>query len=142
LISVEAWKEIGPYRDDYFMYCEDVEWCERARKAGWKCLYVGEVLCWHAGSATAATRGELSLTPTSAYYVGRNSMRFALETRNLALRASRIAGVATIWAAHNARRLRGAPPKTVQAYIEGLRDAFSGRMGPRAREKGRQDCPQ
>jgi len=132
LISGIAWQRVGAYRDDYFMYYEDVEWCERARHAGWKCLYLGEVLCRHEGSATAGSKGELSLTPTSAYYLGRNSMRFAIETPKLALRASRVAGVATFTAAHNARRLRGAPRGSGCAYVEGIRDAFTGSMGPRA----------
>ncbi len=132
LIAADAWRSIGRYRDDYFMYYEDVEWCDRARRAGWECLYVGEVLCRHAGSATAGAKGELTLTPTSAYYLGRNSMRFAMETSNRALRTARVAGVATLSAAHNARRLKGAPPRSARAYAEGVRDAFRGCMGPRS----------
>jgi GT2 family glycosyltransferase len=131
LLSAAAWKAIGPYRDDYFMYCEDVEWCQRARAAGWSCLYLGEVLCWHAVSVSAAQRGSLSLAPTSAYYLSRNSMRFAIETPNPVLRVARVAGTAAMWAA-NARRLKGAPPKTAHAYATGLRDAVACRMGPRA----------
>ena len=91
-----------------------------------------EVLCRHEGSATAGSKGELSLTTTSAYYLGRNSMRFAIETPSRALRASRIVGVATLTAAHNARRLRGAPRGSGRAYVEGIRDAFTRSMGPRA----------
>jgi len=131
LVSGAAWKAIGPYRDDYFMYGEDVEWCHRARVAGWSCSYLGEVLCWHAVSVSAAQRGSLSLSPTSAYYLSRNSMRFAIETPNPVLRATRVAGVAAMWA-FNSRRLTGAPRTTARAYAAGLRDAFVGRMGPRA----------
>jgi GT2 family glycosyltransferase len=142
LISTTAWQQVGAYREDYFMYYEDVEWCERARHAGWSCLYLGEVLCQHEGSATAGSRGELSLTPTSAYYLGRNSMRFAIETPNRIVRATRVAGVATLTAAHNARRLRGAAPGSGRAYAQGIRDAFTGSMGPHAakvnRRHGRQ----
>jgi GT2 family glycosyltransferase len=130
LVSAAAWKAIGSYRDDYFMYFEDVEWCQRARRAGWSCLYLGEVLCWHAVSVSAARRGSLALAPTSAYFLSRNSMRFAIETANPVLRVTRVVGVAAMWVA-NARRLEGAPPTTARAYATGLRDAFAGRMGPR-----------
>ncbi len=132
LIAAQAWQGVGAYREEYFMYFEDVEWCERARHAGWKCLYVGEVLCRHEGSATAGSKGELRLTQTSAYYLARNSMRFAIETPSRMLRASRVAGVATLTSAHYARRLRGAPPGSSRAYAAGIRDAFAGCMGPRA----------
>jgi GT2 family glycosyltransferase len=130
LVSAAAWKQIGPYRDDYFMYCEDVEWCQRARDAGLAVMYVGEVLCWHAVSVSAAQRGSLALSPTSAYYLSRNSMRLAIETPTGLRRASRVVGVVAMWAA-NARRLKGAPRKTARAYVAGLRDGFAARMGPR-----------
>src|ERR1051325_5560509 len=122
------------------MYYEDVEWCDRARHAGWRCMYLGEVLCRHERSATAGSKGQLSLTPTSAYYLGRNSMRFAIETPNRMLRASRIAGVATVTTAHNARRLRGAPPGSGRAYADGIRDAFAGLMGPRSATTDRRNA--
>ena len=44
----EAWEEIGPFDEGYFMYCEDVDWCLRAWQAGWKIAYVPEAVVIHA----------------------------------------------------------------------------------------------
>ncbi|HLN06349.1 MAG TPA: glycosyltransferase family 2 protein, partial [Acidimicrobiales bacterium] len=91
LISAAAWLELGPYREDFFLYYEDAEWCARAREAGWRCRYVGEVLCWHAVSVSAGRRGSIGLTSTQAYYLARNPLRFAIETRQLGRRLTRLA---------------------------------------------------
>jgi hypothetical protein len=31
-------REIGPLDEAFFMYCEDVDWCYRARQAGWRVM--------------------------------------------------------------------------------------------------------
>jgi GT2 family glycosyltransferase len=35
-IRREAWDAVGPLDENYFMYAEDLEWCWRARRAGWE----------------------------------------------------------------------------------------------------------
>ena len=133
LISVEAWNEIGPFRADYFAYYEDAEWCQRARAQGWITRYVGEVLCLHAVSASAEQRGSLGLSVTSAYYLGRNPVRFALDTKSLPHRVSRVVGLMTVWNAYNAwRLLQGKRIAPAFAYLQGLQDAFRNRMGPKS----------
>ncbi len=132
LLSSEAWRSIGPFRSDYGIYYEDAEWCQRARKAGWRCRYLGHVLCQHAVSSTMVQRGSLGLSENAAYYLARNPLRFALETKSAGLRTSRVVGLLTIWAAYNAWRiLLGHRAKVAGAYVEGLRDAVRGRMGLR-----------
>jgi GT2 family glycosyltransferase len=32
-------EQIGRLDEDYFMYCEDMDWCFRAREAGWSSVY-------------------------------------------------------------------------------------------------------
>jgi hypothetical protein len=44
----EAWEEVGPLDEGFFMYCEDVDWCLRAWKAGWRIAYVPEAVIVHA----------------------------------------------------------------------------------------------
>lgn len=36
LISLAAWKEIGGFNETFFAYYEEVDWCIRAQRAGWK----------------------------------------------------------------------------------------------------------
>jgi GT2 family glycosyltransferase len=132
LVSSAAWREIGPVRADYFMYYEDTEWCQRAREAGWRCRYLGEVLCSHAVSASSGRRGSLGLSENMAYYLARNPMRFALETKRPILRYSRIAGLLTVWTGFNVSRMIQARNSALaRAYLEGLVDAFRGQMGKR-----------
>lgn len=132
LISSVAWRSVGPFRADYFMYYDDAEWCQRVRAAGWRCRYLGEVLCVHAVSASGGHRGSLGLSENMAYYLARNPLRFALETKGMVRRISRIVGLLTVYAAFNAwRTLRSRSPSIARAYLQGLADAVRGQMGPR-----------
>jgi len=40
-------EQIGLLDEDYFMYCEDVDWCYRAVRAGWNVLYCPEAVITH-----------------------------------------------------------------------------------------------
>ena len=132
LVSTAAWREVGPFRDDYFMYYDDAEWCQRARAAGWRCRYLAEVLCVHAVSASGGTRGSLGLTENMAYYLARNPLRFALDTRGLLRRTSRAAGLLTVYLGFNAwRAVRSRRSAVARAYFEGISDAIHRRMGRR-----------
>jgi GT2 family glycosyltransferase len=49
LIRRECWEQIGPLdADTFFMYCEDIDWCLRARQAGWRVTYFPGALVTHA----------------------------------------------------------------------------------------------
>jgi GT2 family glycosyltransferase len=132
LIRTKAWADIGPYREDYFLYFEDAEWAERARGAGWRLRYLGRVLCHHDVSVSTGGRGSIGLMPTSAYYLARNPLRFAIETRSRALRCTRIAGILAVWVPYNVVRIVRSRSRAVgESYLAGTLDAVRGRMGPR-----------
>ena len=40
LVRKEAMDQVGLLDEDYFMYGEDIDWCYRIRKAGWKIFYI------------------------------------------------------------------------------------------------------
>lgn len=132
LVSTQAWGQLGPFREDYFLYYEDVEWCYRARQAGWRCRYVGATLCSHALGVSSGQRGSLGLSENTAYYLARNPLRFALETPWRPLRWSRVSGILVVWGLYNAWRLAATKKVAVwRAYLQGTMDAVGGRMGPR-----------
>jgi GT2 family glycosyltransferase len=132
LLSSAAFRSLGPFRADYFMYYEETEWCQRARAAGWRCRYLGEVLCTHAVSASGGQRGSLGLTENMAYYLGRNPLRFALDTQQWLRRFTRVVGLLTVYGAFNAwRAIKSGQRAVASAYIQGAADAFRGRMGKR-----------
>lgn len=47
LIKREVFEKIGLFDEDYFFYEEDVDFCLRAKRAGFKLLYVPKAKAWH-----------------------------------------------------------------------------------------------
>ena len=43
---------IGGFDESFFMYVEDLEWCQRARKAGWEIWFTPEAIVVHVGNAS------------------------------------------------------------------------------------------
>jgi GT2 family glycosyltransferase len=43
----EVWNDIGPLDEDFFGFGEDLEWCVRAKKAGWDVWYYPESVIFH-----------------------------------------------------------------------------------------------
>lgn len=52
MVRPEAARQAGPLRDDLFMYGEDIEWCARLRRAGWKIGVCTGVSFVHAASSS------------------------------------------------------------------------------------------
>ncbi|HUG06418.1 MAG TPA: glycosyltransferase family 2 protein [Candidatus Limnocylindria bacterium] len=42
-----AYREVGPFDERFFLYCEDVDWSLRARSAGWRLVFVPDVHVVH-----------------------------------------------------------------------------------------------
>jgi GT2 family glycosyltransferase len=40
LIRREAWLEVGPLEEGFFMYFEETDWCRRSAEAGWEVHYL------------------------------------------------------------------------------------------------------
>ena len=71
LIKKEVIDKIGLLDAEYFLYFEDVDFCFRAKKAGYECLYVPSPTVWHKVTASWITN------PVQAYYYTRNPIMFA-----------------------------------------------------------------
>ena len=95
LFSTDALREIGPLDESYFAYHEEVEWCFRARAAGYRVYWQPFSRVWHnkststaeLGAAPAGVRaratGEqlpaampLTWNPVQTYLGARNGVRF------------------------------------------------------------------
>jgi hypothetical protein len=95
LMTATAMNEIGLLDESYFAYHEEVDWCERARRAGYEIFYEPYSRVYHGGSksseglarptggtrTTAAKRQlnmpiPLSWNPVRAYLGARNTVRF------------------------------------------------------------------
>ena len=58
LVRREAAESVGPIDERYWMYAEDLDWCHRFWKRGWKVLYWpgAEVIHWKGGSSGGDVR--------------------------------------------------------------------------------------
>ncbi len=72
LIKKEVVCQIGFLDSSYVMYMDDPDWCVRAKKKGYRIVYVPAAKMWH--KISASTGG--GLTPFKAYYKGKNTIKF------------------------------------------------------------------
>lgn len=53
MIRKETFKNVGYFDKDYFMYVEEVDYCYRAKKAGWEIWYLPKWSIVHYGGASS-----------------------------------------------------------------------------------------
>lgn len=89
LLPLAAWRQVGPFRADFFIDGIDVEWCFRASASGHRC-YLAEALTmqhrW--GDATAQARRKpqiLRQSLTRSFYYLRNTV-FCLRLSHIPMR--------------------------------------------------------
>lgn len=57
MIRRETLRQVGLLDEAYFMYCEDADWCRRARQAGWELWYVPQArILHHHGASSEGNR--------------------------------------------------------------------------------------
>lgn len=74
-VSSEAIEKVGLMDEAFFMYCEDVDWCFRAHKAGFRVVYLPTAVVTHAiGKSTdqAANRMILRFHRSMLYFYKKN----------------------------------------------------------------------
>lgn len=72
LIKKEVINKIGLFDESFFAYQEDVDFCVRARKAGYKCMYIPYPHVWHKVGLTSKKQGRMS--PFIRYLGTRNKL--------------------------------------------------------------------
>lgn len=87
IIRKQVFKKIGLLDHSFFLYWEDADFSERAKRAGFKVMYYPETCMWHKVSASTGGSG----SPTNDYFLTRNrffySMRYSsLRTKFAVLR--------------------------------------------------------
>jgi GT2 family glycosyltransferase len=70
----EMLDKVGWFDEDFFAYLEDVDLAWRARRAGWRCLYVPRARVLHRHSATGREG-----SPFKSYHLGRNKVWLVLK---------------------------------------------------------------
>lgn len=75
LISADTLADVGLFKEDYFMYVEDVEFSMRMNHKGYGITICDKAVVYHKVGASSAGR----LSEFSVYYMARNRVRFVRE---------------------------------------------------------------
>ena len=125
LLRREALARVGLFDERYFVYCEDAEWCLRARRHGVRMRYVPHAVLWHRVSASAKKNAGGKTPPLSHYYNQRNRLF------NMRRYAGRPLQVTTAVLAHLARALPLSVAllvlrrwATLKSVVRGIRDGL------------------
>src|SRR5204863_3144494 len=68
MIAAPVFRRVGLVDERFFLIHEESDFCLRARRAGFRCGVLGEVLVWHKGSSSFKRTGR----QTQRYYDARN----------------------------------------------------------------------
>lgn len=80
LVTRACLERIGGLDDTYFMYGEDVDWCQRARLAGFRVIYEPRARVWHKVSSSSGGKQVAGgLTPFKIRHKTRSMFRFFRE---------------------------------------------------------------
>jgi GT2 family glycosyltransferase len=71
MISRKATEKVGLMFEDFFLYYEELDWCERIRKAGFEIFVEPRARIYHKESATVGASSTLK-----TYYINRNRIYF------------------------------------------------------------------
>jgi len=132
LIKREVFNEIGLLDERFFLYCEEVDFCLRAKHAGFKLKYVPEAVVWHAVSAFKKVDPS-----TSNYLLLKSEFRLIFKLvpwfylpLSLLLRIIAVPLAEIIFLGHPVKRLKQTWRAFIDATAEAIRDR---RTSPRTR---------
>lgn len=74
----QVFETIGKLDENYFMYLEDVDFCHRAKMAGYKIACIPKSIIWHVNSGSTSGPGHLQ-----NYFITRNRIYFAYKYAGL-----------------------------------------------------------
>ncbi len=75
MVRRSVWDKVGPFREDFVSYLEDVDWAFRARLMGERCLYVPNMVVYHREAATTDTEGKRGVdSPERVRMIARNKL--------------------------------------------------------------------
>lgn len=72
MIKREVFERIGFFDEKYFLYYEDADFCERAKRAGFKVMYIPGGIVYHENAKSTVLGSSLQ-----DYYISRNRMLYA-----------------------------------------------------------------
>jgi GT2 family glycosyltransferase len=128
LINRVVFEQVGLFDEQYFFSFEDLDFCLRARRAGFSTILAGDAVVYHEGGQSLGAR-----SPRRFYYAARNHLRLAHQVDPSAARLAAVGRTCSIVAlnlAHAIRSPGGSMLVRIAAVVRGTCDYFLGRFGP------------
>jgi GT2 family glycosyltransferase len=72
MVSRKVIETVGGMNESYFLYYEEIDWCQRIRKHGFEVYYIASSVVFHKESTSVKKQ-----SPLKIYYLSRNRMLFA-----------------------------------------------------------------
>jgi GT2 family glycosyltransferase len=123
----EALEEIGLFDETFFAYHEEVDWCARARRAGWRVVYCPAAVVTHTGRGAAGGPGAVRIRK---YFAARNTVLFARKHASAAQRAKLACFLAVSLPLQLAWQWPRGHGDQVWLKIRGIRDGLANRRPP------------
>lgn len=84
MVRQDVFGEIGLLDDKFYLYLEDLDFCLRAKQAGYKLLYIPRSIIWHVNAGSSGGAGN----PLHEYYLTRNRLLVGLRYAPLRTKAA------------------------------------------------------
>ena len=75
MVRREVLEKVGFFDPKYYLYYEDNDFCQRAKKAGFKIIYEPKAYLWHKNAGSAGGSG----SHLQDYYTTRNRLLFGIK---------------------------------------------------------------
>jgi GT2 family glycosyltransferase/glycosyltransferase involved in cell wall biosynthesis len=126
LIRREVFDAIGFFDERYFYAFEDLDFCLRARRAGFVTVLAGSAAAYHEGARSIGPG-----SPERLYFAARNHLLLSSEHGAGGWRRGvRASWIVALNVAHAFRSTGASLPARLWAVARGTRDALTGRFGP------------
>lgn len=79
LVKRAVFEKIGYFDEKYFLYLEDMDFCVRAKKAGFKIFFQPQAVIWHKNAKSTGGSG----SNLQDYFITRNRLLFAVKYAKL-----------------------------------------------------------
>jgi N-acetylglucosaminyl-diphospho-decaprenol L-rhamnosyltransferase len=128
MIRREAWQQVGPLDEGFFMYFEELDWCRRCRAAGWEIHYLPAAqITHHEGKSSEQVMAARTIRFQSSkiyYYRKYYGLGWALVVRFflLGMFAFQLSQESLKWLVGHKRELRR---ERVAAYWQVLRSGLA-----------------
>lgn len=79
LVKRRVFEKIGFFDEKYFLYLEDMDFCVKAQKAGFKIIFEPKAILWHKNAISTGGSGSV----LQDYFITRNRLLFAVKFAKL-----------------------------------------------------------